>query len=276
MAARSHDLVDIEGCLVLAPELAGAPEIAAAAARPFAGAVDVQITATESGLDADVRTVGGLDYDAQVALADLAERFDLARVTLAGEIVAERRKPWLAMGTARVTPPPAGFLQATAAGEAALADLVTSHLAGAARVADLHAGGGPFALRLAGEAAVHAVDSDEAALAALGQAVRFTQNLKPVTTEVRDLDANPLLADELRSFDGVVFDPPRAGARAQAEQLAAAAVPRVAAVSCDPSSFARDAAILAAGGYGLERVQPVDQFKHSAHVEIVGLFRRGP
>lgn len=144
----------------------------------------------------------------------------------------------------------------------------------ARRVADLFAGCGPFALSLARSAEVHAVEANAAALAALDGAVRRTPGLRRVVTEVRDLFRRPLLAPELDRFDAVVLDPPRAGAQAQAGQLAASSVGTVVSVSCDPGSFARDAATLLAGGYALESVTPVDQFRHSAHVEIVGLFRR--
>ena len=173
------------------------------------------------------------------------------------------------MGRARVALPPGAFLQATAAGEAALAALVLEHCGKAGRIADLFAGVGPFALRLAERARVTAVDSDKEAVAALKRAAETTQGLKPVTTEARDLFRRPLAADELKPFDAVVFDPPRQGAEAQARALAASAVPVVVAVSCNPATFARDARILVDGGYRLTRVTPIDQFLYSPHVEIV-------
>jgi 23S rRNA (uracil1939-C5)-methyltransferase len=165
-------------------------------------------------------------------------------------------------------------LQATRAGEEALAALVGAVCAGARRVADLFCGCGPFALRLAEAAEVHAADGHGPSLAALDRAWRATPGLKRIATETRDLFRRPLLGPELARFDAVVLDPPRAGAEAQARQLAASSVPVVASVSCDPGTFARDAAILISGGYRLERVTPVDQFKYSAHVELVGVFRR--
>ena len=145
---------------------------------------------------------------------------------------------------------------------------------GAGRVADLFAGCGPFALRLAETREVHAIDGDGAALAALDKAARSTPWLRPVKTETRDLFRRPLLPPDLERFEAVVMDPPRAGAEAQARQLAAAKVPIVVSVSCDAGTFARDASVLVSGGYRPERVVPVDQFKYSAHLEIVGLFRR--
>jgi 23S rRNA (uracil1939-C5)-methyltransferase len=141
-------------------------------------------------------------------------------------------------------------------------------------VADLFCGLGPFALRLAEAARVTAHDSDKAAVAALGVAHRHTQGLKPITAKPRDLFREPLTQFELSAFDAVVLDPPRAGAEAQARELAKAKVRRLVYVSCDPVSFARDAAILVAGGYRLERVVPVDQFAFSAHVELVAGFSR--
>src|SRR5215204_3727751 len=168
----------------------------------------------------------------------------------------------------------AGFLQATQAGEEALASIVVAACQRAKRVADLFAGCGPCALRLAERAEVHAVDGDARSLAALDKAARQTPGLRRVATEARDLFRRPLLASELERFDALVVDPPRAGAEAQARQLAAARIPVVVSVSCDAGTFVRDAAILVAGGYRVERVTPVDQFKHSPHLEIVGVFRR--
>lgn len=178
------------------------------------------------------------------------------------------------MGRARVALPPGSFLQATAAGEARLAALVGEAVRDAGRIADLFSGVGTFALRLAERARVAAYESAAPAVESLLKATRGVSGLKPVTAEVRDLFRRPLLPLELKAFDAVVFDPPRQGAEAQARQLAAARVPLVVGVSCDPVSFARDAHILCEGGYRLESVTPVDQFLYSAHVEMVGVFRR--
>lgn len=173
--------------------------------------------------------------------------------------------------------PPGSFLQATAAGEAALAHLVMEAVdgaRGAARAVDLFSGVGTFALRLAERVRVSAYESSATAIEALNKAVRGAAGLKPLAGEVRDLFRRPLLAQEMKGVDVAVFDPPRQGAEAQARQLAASAVPLVIGVSCDPVTFARDAQILAEGGYRLERVTPVDQFLYSSHVEVVGVFRR--
>ena len=183
-------------------------------------------------------------------------------------------EPAVSVGDATVLLPPGGFLQATAAGEAILAGIVAEACEGTKRVADLFAGIGPFALRLAARAEVHTVEADAAALAALDRAARAVPGLRRITTERRDLFRRPLLPPELDRFDAIVLDPPRAGAEAQMRQLVLSSRDRVVMASCDPGTFARDAAILVAGGFVLERAVPVDQFAWSAHVEMVGLFRR--
>jgi 23S rRNA (uracil1939-C5)-methyltransferase len=189
-------------------------------------------------------------------------------------LVIERKQPLLRVGRALVHLPPGAFLQATEKGEVSLAELVTQTAAGAKRIADLFCGIGTFALRLAERAEVFAVDGDDAALGALTQAARTITGLRPVKAERRDLMRRPLSPQELASFEAVVFDPPRAGAETQAQALALAQVPLIIAVSCNVQTFARDAAILVAGGYRADRVSPVDQFRQSPHIEIVGTFRR--
>jgi len=178
------------------------------------------------------------------------------------------------IGRARVPLPPGSFLQATAAGEAALAGLVAEHCGSAATILDLFAGVGPFALRLAEGARITAADGDKGAIAALRRAAETTGRLKPVEVQARDLYRRPFVRTELKTFDAVVFDPPRQGAEAQARELAASAVPVVVAVSCNALTFARDARLLIEGGYRLARVTPVDQFRYSPHVELVGKFQR--
>ena len=279
MAAGSHDLVDIAFCPISEPGLAEAPRAALALAQVLERSrkpLDLQVTASASGLDMDIRGHGALDAQARQRLVEAAAALDLARLSLHGDTIVERRPPLVSMGRARVVPPPGSFLQATAAGEEILSSFVLEGCEGARPVADLFAGCGPFTLRLAETREVRAIDGDGAALAAVDKAARSTPGLRPVTTEARDLFRRPLLPPELERFEAVVMDPPRAGAEAQARQLAAAKVPTVVSVSCDAGTFARDAAILIAGGYGLERVVPVDQFKYSAHLEIVGVFRRAP
>jgi len=278
MAARSHELIAVEACPVLAPGLDRAPSVAQMLANRLGGAakpLDIQVTASEAGLDVDVRGHGPVAGKLRLILTELAERLDLARLSIHGDVVVERRPPLQRMGKALVAPAPGGFLQATAAGEEALAGLVMEALPKGKRAADLFAGCGPFSFRMAERMQVMAVESEQAAMLALTKGASATQGLKPITTETRDLFRRPLLEHELNGFDVVVLDPPRAGAEAQAKRLAASKVKDVIYVSCDAGSFARDAATLVAGGYALEAVTPVDQFRYSAHVELVGLFRRG-
>jgi 23S rRNA (uracil1939-C5)-methyltransferase len=276
-AARAHRLVAIDRCPVLAKSLDGAIDAAWAIAEAIGQIrkpLDIQVTASDAGLDIDVRGSGPLPPDVINRLAQLAANRDIARLTRHGELIAQLRAPTVRMGKAIVHLPPAAFLQATAAGEAVLARLVLDACAGATSIADLFAGVGPFALRLAEAARVFAVDDDDAALAALKRAAAATAGLKPVATETRDLFRRPLIVAELERFDTVVFDPPRQGALAQARELAASSVSRVVAVSCNPATFARDASELVRGGYRLTAVTPVDQFRYAAHVEIVARFAK--
>jgi 23S rRNA (uracil1939-C5)-methyltransferase len=207
-------------------------------------------------------------------LAELAASHKLARLTRHGELIAQRATPAVMIGRARVTLPPGSFMQATAAGEEALAQLVTGHIGAAKVAADLFCGLGPFALRLAERMRVAAFDADADAVGALKAAAALTQGLKPIDAEARDLFRRPLVAQEMKRFDALVFDPPRQGAEAQARELAKSAVPVVVAVSCNAATFARDVRILTDGGYELKSVTPVDQFRHSAHVEIVARLER--
>ena len=277
MEARSHRIVDIEACPILDPGLAGALPAArrlAAALAHTGKPLDILATQTGAGLDVDLRGVGRLDDALTLRLIGLARELDLARLSNHGASLVEARAPVLRMGAAMLVLPPGAFLQATVAGEEILAGLVEAGIGRARRVADLFCGVGTFALRLASLRAVEAWDSDPRAVAALTRAAQATSGLRPIRATARDLMRRPLLADELRGFDALVFDPPRAGAVAQVAQIAAAGVPTVVAVSCDPGTFARDASVLVGAGYSIDEVTPVDQFRHSAHVELVAVFRR--
>jgi 23S rRNA (uracil1939-C5)-methyltransferase len=276
-AAGSHDIIPIDRCPILDPQLGGAIEAAWAVAEPLIAMgkpLDIQVTATDSGLDIDVRGSGPLSTAMITQLSGIAGQHRLARLTRHGELVLMRTPPTVTMGTATVVLPPGSFLQATVAGEEALAALVSDHCKRGKNIADLFCGVGPFALRLAAKAKVAAFDSDAGAVAALQKAATSTSGLKPVRAEARDLFRRPLMPQELRDYDTVVFDPPRQGAQAQATQLAASKVPMVVAVSCNVTTFARDAKILIEGGYRIEGVTPVDQFRHTPHVELVARFRR--
>jgi 23S rRNA (uracil1939-C5)-methyltransferase len=281
-ARASNRVVDVTGCLVLAPTLSRLlPPLRAAllAVLPDGERIEVTATATDSGVDLLLEGRRPLELAAREALAAFAESADLARLTwcahgLPSDPIATRRPPRIVFAGVAVDLPPGGFLQPTAAGEAALAAAVTQALAGCRRVADLYAGCGTFTFPLVRSARVHAVEGDAEALAALAGAGRRTVPAPAVTTEQRDLANDPLTDKELERFDGVVFDPPRAGAKAQAEQLARSRVPKVVAVSCDPATFARDARILVDGAYRLLEATPIDQFVWSPHVEIAAVFVR--
>jgi 23S rRNA (uracil1939-C5)-methyltransferase len=276
-AANSHDIIPVDRCPILAPGLSGALDAGWALAEPLISIgkpLDIQITATDNGLDVDVRGSGPLPAARIATLSRIAEQHRLARLTRHGELVLMRTPPTIAIGAAQVTLPPGSFLQATAAGEEALAALVTGHCQRAKHIADLFCGVGPFALRLAAKSRVSAFDSDADAITALRKTATSTSGLKPIKAEARDLFRRPLMPQELRDYDAVVFDPPRQGAQAQVLQLAASKVPVVIAVSCNVATFARDARILVDGGYKLEQVTPVDQFRHTPHVELVARFVR--
>ena len=277
MQARSHDIVEIDACPLLEPGLAPALAAGRALARALAGKgkpMDIAATLTLEGLDIDLRGPGALSEDEAKAVITVAERCDLARLSNHGRVVALRRKPRIAVGEAVVALPPGCFLQATAAGEEEIARHVLEAVGAAKRVADLFCGLGAFALRMAARARISAYDNDAEAVAALTEAARAQAGWRLAAAEARDLFRNPLDVKELSQFDAVVFDPPRAGAAAQAEQLAKSSVSKIVAVSCDSHSFARDAGILIAGGYALGDVTPIDQFRFSPHIELVATFSR--
>ena len=276
-AGGTHDIVPIDRCPILDPGLNGAIEAAWAIAEPLirmGKPLDIQVTSSNSGLDVDVRGSGALSTALITQLSAIAQKHRLARLTRHGELVLMRNPPDITIGKAQVMLPPGSFLQATIAGEETLAALVMAHCKRAKNIADLFCGVGPFALRLAAKTKVAAFDSDAGAVAALQKAVTSTPGLKPVKAETRDLFRRPLMPVELRDYDTVVFDPPRQGAQAQVTQLAASKVPVVVSVSCNVATFARDAKILIDGGYRIEGVTPVDQFRHTPHVELVARFSR--
>ncbi|KIU46407.1 MULTISPECIES: methyltransferase [Bradyrhizobium] len=276
-AAGSHDIIPVDRCPILDPALDGAIEAAWATAEPLIAIgkpLDIQVTATLNGLDIDVRGSGALPTGLISALSRVAEKHRLARLTRHGELVLQRGSPDVAIGNAKVVLPPGSFLQATVKGEETLAALVRAQCGRAKHIADLFCGVGPFALRLAEKARVTAFDSDAGAITALQKAAQTTPGLKPLKAEARDLFRRPLMPQELRDYDAVVFDPPRQGAQAQVTQLAASKVPVIVAVSCNAATFARDAKILIDGGYKIADVTPVDQFRHTPHVELVARFAR--
>jgi len=273
MQARSHALLDIDRCPVLVPAFTNATAIARALGEKL-GDSDLARTATNGGIDAAAKAERRVAERQMPKLASLAAELDLARLTINGEIVVTRRPTSVRMGRAHVILPPNSFLQATEAGEARLAGCVTAAMGKAKSVADLFCGLGPFTLRLAETTRVSAFDNDKAAIAALSQAARATPGLKPIEAAVRDLFRAPLMPNELKPFDAIIVDPPRTGAEAQARQIAKSQIKTVVAVSCDPATLARDAEILVDGGYHIDSVTPIDQFKWTSHVETVAVFRK--
>jgi len=274
--ARASDmLVAVPDCQLLHPDLiATFPALEALVRIGGTRSTELALTITRSLAGPDVAVAGGkaLTADLRMDLARLAEAHALARLTWDDEIVALRAQPMQRFGGVLVTPPPGAFLQATAEGETALLRAVARAIGPARRVADLFAGIGTFALPLAERSEVLAVEGDAAMTAALDRAARGASGLKRITVQTRDLFRRPMEPDELRGIDAVVIDPPRAGAEAQTERLAQARVPVIAALSCNPVTFARDARMLVQAGYRLDWVQVIDQFRWSAHVELAARF----
>lgn len=273
----SHKLVDVHECPVLTPSLVkllpGFKKLCAEL-MPRKGDLRLSALETSTGIDLSIDNADKKYESRFAALSQLALELNLARLTINGETLMQVRVPTLKMGDLVVAPPPAGFTQATLSAEETLSALVLDSLPKVKKVADLFAGCGTFALRIASEASVHAVEGDAAAIASLDQALRVPKGLKKVTHERRDLFRRPLMAQELNAFDAVVFDPPRAGALAQSEQIAKSTVKHVVAVSCNPATLARDLRTLVDGGYEVQSITPVDQFLYSPHVECVAVLSR--
>jgi 23S rRNA (uracil1939-C5)-methyltransferase len=273
----SGTIIEIPDCQLLEPAVLSGVNVAEVLATVGASrktALSVAVTTTRTGLDVFVEHGKPLDGPLRQQLAQVCDQLGLSRLTWGDEVIAMRTPPVHPLDGSTISPPPGAFLQATAHGEAALTRAVREITEGATKIIDLFAGCGTFTLPLAMHAEVHAVESHSAMLAALDAGWRHADRLKPVTTETRDLFRRPLMPDEMAKCDAVVLDPPRAGAEAQVAELAKSKVARIAYVSCNPVTFARDAAHLISAGYRLDWVQVVDQFRWSAHVELVGAFNR--
>jgi 23S rRNA (uracil1939-C5)-methyltransferase len=279
---KTWTLVPVEACPIADPKIVAAlPALRRLAAPLFENpksAPSLHVTLTDAGLDVDISGVarkgGELSGDARMRLAEAAQGGDLARVTLEGETAYMARPPQVRLGPATVALPPGAFLQAVPGAEVAMANFAVQALAGAGRIADLYCGVGTFTFPLAQIAQVHAADGDASAIRALTAAMATAPGLKGVTAEARDLVRRPILAEELKKMDAALFDPPRAGAAQQAAELARSKVTRVVAISCNPATFVRDAAVLIAAGFKLQRVLPVDQFLWSPHIELAAAFER--
>ncbi|TDX88717.1 23S rRNA m(5)U-1939 methyltransferase [Neorhizobium sp. R1-B] len=276
--AETNHIVSIEECPIASPGIMARLEAIRAVGQALAVGSDtfhITVLETLSGLDLAAHDLKPLsDKQRRAATETVLGLKGIARVSVNGEVLIEPQKPLIDFGGVKVSPPPGAFTQATKPAEDAMADLVLSHLPKAKRVLDLFAGSGTFALRLARMAKVHAVEGEEKSLKALDHAARNTQGLKPVSVEKRDLFRRPMTLLELKNYDAVVFDPPRAGAEAQVKELARSGIKSIAAVSCNPGTLARDLRILVDGGYRITSVTPIDQFLWSPHVETVALLRK--
>lgn len=276
--AGSHKVVDMRECHVLDPKLFAliAPLRDYLARLKGRYAIGVEMTLTDQGVDLGLEGFTPEGLEQTETLLDFCRDQALARLTLdhgyGPESFWEPEPVTVTLGGVPVAFPPGAFLQATAHGEAALVKAAQNWLGNANRVADLFAGLGTFAVALSGRSQVLAAEADAAAVSAL----RTTANQArlPIECAHRDLFRNPLRGEELSAFDAVLLDPPRAGARAQVEQICTSNVERVAYISCNPSSWARDAAQLAAAGFVLAELRPVGQFRWSTHVELASLFLR--
>lgn len=273
----SDTVVEIPDCKLVEPALLDARAIAEALAEVGGSRkATLAVTVTTSQVGLDVQVSGGKPIDGQlrIELAALCDARGFARLTWEDEVIAQRSPPVQRFGRADVCPPPGAFMQATAHGEAQLLAAVQEVVSGAKRIVDLFAGCGTFTLPLAENAEILAVEGDAQMMAAMDKGWRMAKGLKTVTHVARDLYRRPLLPDEFHKFDAVVIDPPRNGAEAQTAELIRSNIKRIAYVSCNPVTFARDAARLVAGGFTLDWVQPVDQFRWSSHVELAAQFTR--
>ncbi|HRE21547.1 MAG TPA: RNA methyltransferase [Rhabdaerophilum sp.] len=280
MRAGSHDLIDLDRCPLLVPELDPAPDLARGIGHILRGInkpMDFQVTASIEGLDCDLRGCGPLPESLRKKLIEFAVSRNLARLTLHGERLVEARTPHVTFEDRpemRAFLPAGSFLQPTARGEAQLARLAREALGKTKHVVELFCGLGPFGLRLSREMKVTAYDSDAGAIETFNRSLRALPGGKPTMAEARDLFRRPLFAPELKLYDAALLDPPRQGAEAQIRELAKSKIPLIVYISCDPETFARDAKTLVGAGFQLQQVTPVDQFRHSGHVELTASFRR--
>jgi len=274
----THKIIDIKYCPVISTAISANIEKIKQVIRPVLpakGNSSIHVLECESGLDIHVEAKGALNEKSRQSAVRIALEAGISRFSFGGETLVETKRPHLTIGLARVSPPPGVFIQAMEEAEQKIAELVCTHLKGCKNVADLFCGVGTFALRLAENSTVFACESQQNALDALNEAWRGTGGrLKAIRCEKRDLNLRPVMAEELKKIQGVVFDPPRAGAQAQAKQLARSKVQKIAAVSCNPNSLADDLAILTDGGFKVVSVTPIDQFVFTPHVEVVALLER--
>lgn len=274
----THQIAPIDMCAVASSNIQNAilelKELAQTLAPP-SKALQLTILDSGHGLDIAINEEARLqDHSKQAAIRKIMASTSIIRLSQGQEVLIEKQAPTLVFGDTNVMPPPGSFVQASQFAEQDMVELVGHHLKSCKKVADLFSGCGTFTFPLAKKSAVHAVEAEGAALNAIDRAFRNQQGLKPITTEKRDLFRRPLMRDELKHFKGVIFDPPRAGAEQQSQQLARSIVPKVAAVSCNPITFARDLKILLNGKFKIKSIVAIDQFLWSPHIEIVALLER--
>ena len=276
--AETNHIVSIQECWIASPGIVARLPVIRAVASALASGADtfrLAVLETLSGLDLAAEGLKPLsDRQRRAVTETVLSLKGIARVSVNNETVIEPQKPVIDFGGVQVSPPPGAFVQATKPAEDAMAELVLAHLGKAKKVIDLFAGSGTFALRIARKAKVHAVEGDDKSLKALDTAARNTQGLKPVTVEKRDLFRRPMTAQELKAYDALVFDPPRAGAELQVKEIARSGIKTIAAVSCNPVTLARDLRVLVDAGYRIQSVTPIDQFLWSSHVEAVVLLTK--
>jgi 23S rRNA (uracil1939-C5)-methyltransferase len=275
---ETHHIVSIVECPIAAPGIVARLDAIRMIGNSMAVGSEtfrIAVLETLSGLDIAADGLKKLEDKQRRAVVETVLTLKgIARVSINGEILIEPHKPIIEFAGVRVSPPPGGFVQATKTAEEVMSTIVAGHIGKAKRVIDLFAGAGTFSLRLARTGKVHAVEGDDKAVKALDHAARNTQGLKPVTVEKRDLFRRPMIPLELKHYDALVFDPPRAGAEAQVKEIARSGIKTVAAVSCNPLTLARDLRILVDAGYRIKSVTPIDQFLWSTHVETVVLLSR--
>ncbi len=277
LARQSHAIIDIRECPVLITTISSELQ----KLRAFAGQVAPRseiskfaVLACDNGLDIAISAKTELSKRLRKTIVDWAVNNQIARVSYNDEVIVETSRPLVTVAEAILTPPPGSFSQAVTSCERQIAELVKAHLKKSSRIVDLFSGFGTFALNLIHKSTVHAVEFEHQSLDSLDLAARQLQGAKKLTVEQRDLVRRPLQTSELDKFNAAIFDPPRAGAEAQATELAKSTILKIAAISCNPVTLARDAKILVDGGYKITKVTPIDQFLYSPHVEVVALFER--
>lgn len=274
----THDIAPIEDCPIAVLQISQALDALKDLSQtlaPQSAKLQLTVTSCDNGLDVAINEDATLqDHSKQAAIRKVMSSDRLIRLSQGDDILIEKRPPVISFGDANIHPPSGSFVQASARAEKQMVEIVTKHLKSCKKIADLFSGCGTFTFPLARKSATHAVEAEGAALNAIDKAFRNRQGLKPITTERRDLFRRPLMRDELKHYQGVIFDPPRAGAQAQCKQLACSVVPKIAAVSCNPISLARDLKLLRDGRYKIKSITVIDQFLWTPHVEVVALLER--